>query len=110
MSFDEQLERMQADGRISTTDADEVRHFADFLGALSDAGVPPANRIRTDEQRAAFARIYAEHYPEDYARAVREERARRADQATAAEPMEYGHPRTSPGSPAGPDDDGGPDT
>lgn len=109
MSFDEQLDRMQADGRITTGDADEVRHFADFLAALGAAGVPAGGRFRNDEQRQAFARIYAEHYPEDYARAVREEQARRAAQLFVGDNMGYGHPRTSPGSPAGPDDEGGPD-
>lgn len=110
MSFDEQLERAAADGRISTGDADEVRHFADFLGALHDAGVPPVSRLRTDEQRRAFADIYAEHYPEDYARAVREQKARLAGQAARDATMGYGQPTTSPGSPAGPDDEGGTDT
>lgn len=110
MSFDEQLERAQADGRITTGDADEVRHFAGFLEALGAAGIPSGGVNRNAEQRQAFARIYAEHYPEDYARAVAEEKARRARQDSRdrydAEQVEYGHPTTSPGSPAGPDDEG----
>jgi hypothetical protein len=145
MSFEEQLERAQADGRMSPGDADEVRHFASFLGALGAAGVPAGNRNRTDEQRQAFSRIYAEHYPEDYAREVARERrctitldvaygngipiaitrgelvhitklahddppaAEALARRWATEPgrVRYGHPTTSPGSPAGPDDEGG---
>lgn len=114
MSFDEQLERAQADGRITPGDADEVRHFAGFLHALGAAGVPAGGTNRNPEQQQAFARIYAEHYPEDYARGVAEEKARRAEQARRdrgdAERMEYPHLTTSPGSPAGPDLEGGPDT
>jgi hypothetical protein len=107
VSFDEQLERAQADGRMSPEDADEVRHFADFLGALGAAGVPPMNAGRTPEQRRAFSRIYAEHYPGDYARAVAEEKARRAQQDARHryddQQMGYGQPTTSPASPGGPE-------
>lgn len=107
MSFDDSLERAQADGRITTGDADEVRHFAGFLAELTAAGVPPRAADRTRTQGADFMRIWAEHYPEDYARAVAEERARRAAAARGITrhptPMGYGHPTTSPGSPAGPD-------
>lgn len=114
MSFEEQLERAQADGRITPGDADEVRHFAGFLQALGDAGVPPRNAGRTPEQRRAFSEIYAEHYPGDYALAVAEEKARRAQQErrhrSYAQAVEYGHPTTSPGSPAGPGPEEDPDT
>ncbi len=113
MSFDEQLERAQADGRMSPGDADEVRHFAGFLTALAKAEVPAGGTNRTDEQQATFLRIYAEHYPEDYAFAVAEARQHRAAVAAALEDhddqMEYGHPTTSPASPGGPEPEGGPD-
>lgn len=46
------LERAQADGQITTGDADEVRRFAAFL-----ADVGP------DKSSARAA--YAEHYPEE---------------------------------------------
>lgn len=52
----EDLERMQADGRISIDDADEVRTFMTFL---DDAG----------PNREHLAEAYAKHYPEDYAAA-----------------------------------------
>lgn len=52
------LERLQADGKISPADADEIRRFADFLG---DAGSP---RER-DRLHVAMHR----HYPEDLRRA-----------------------------------------
>lgn len=71
-ALDAQLERMQADGRITTNDADEVRNFADFLTAAGPA--PKAAGFDRDR----FATAYKEHYPEEYARAVAEERARRA--------------------------------
>lgn len=51
--LDEQLERAQADGRISTHDADEVRRFGDFLSAVAEA-----------PRGAARVRIFLEHYPE----------------------------------------------
>lgn len=65
------LERAQADGRISTGDADEIRNFASFLRATT--GVP--TRDRDPEQSRIFREAYAEHYPEDYARAVAEHKA-----------------------------------
>lgn len=74
--LDDKLERMQADGRVTTTDADEVRNFADFLTATG--GLPKDKATWTAEHRKVFGEAYREHYPEDYERAVAEERARRA--------------------------------
>lgn len=82
MSFEEQLERAQADGRIGPGDAAEVRHFAGFLAALGEAGVPSGARLRTTEQSQAFARIYAAHYPEAYARGLAAERAQQIRERT----------------------------
>lgn len=65
IASDEVLERMQADGKISTHDADEVRNFQSFLEAT--AGIPRAAEHRTPEQQHAFAVAYSEHYPESAA-------------------------------------------
>lgn len=64
--FDDQLERMQADGRITPHDADEVRRFADFLTAMADTDVRPAKpgERRTPEAAAKARDIYLEHYLE----------------------------------------------
>jgi len=59
------LERMQADGEISTGDADEIRTFMDFLQAA-----PSHADRRTPEGRRQLREAYAEHYPEDYAATV----------------------------------------
>lgn len=68
---EEDLERMQADGRISPEDADEVRTFMEFLREV------PAHADRqTPEGRRQLREAYAKHYPEDYARAVAEHKAR----------------------------------
>ena len=63
---DEVLERMQADGKITPADADEVRNFGDFLRAT--AGIPLNAEHRTPAQQEAFSAAYREHYPEDFAR------------------------------------------
>lgn len=72
--FDAALDRAQADGRITTDDADEVRLFGDFL--IATAGIPTQADARTPEQQAAFSAAYAEHYPDDYARSLAEQQAR----------------------------------
>lgn len=74
--LDQQLERMQADGRISVEDADEVRNFASFLVAMG--ALPKRGVDRTPEQQRQFIALYREYYPEDHARHVAEQRARRA--------------------------------
>lgn len=74
MSPEVALERMQADGRITVEDADEVRNFAGFLKAT--AGIPKQAARRTREQQSAFLAAYREHYPDDYAKAVAEARER----------------------------------
>ncbi len=71
--LDSRLERMQADGKITTHDADEVRNFASFLEA---AGPGPKSEFFSAQR---LRNAYREHYPEDYERAVREERARGRD-------------------------------
>jgi hypothetical protein len=75
IASDETLERMQADGKITVHDADEIRNFGSFLAAT--AGIPRAAEHRTPEQARTFAKAYREHYPEDFAR-----------QQAAAEPQE----------------------
>ena len=62
IASDEVLERMQADGKITVHDADEVRNFASFLRAT--AGIPRDAENRTREQQERFAVAYNEHYPE----------------------------------------------
>lgn len=76
--FDAQLERAQADGRISIEDADEIRTFRDFLEATADLPGPatPAQDW-TPEQRRRYAEAYRDHYPDDYAHALAEHRARK---------------------------------
>ena len=64
------LERMQADGRISPEDADEVRNFADFL---KECGPYPG---KPGSDRKRFREAYRKHYPDDFARAVAERDAR----------------------------------
>lgn len=62
--LDDQLNQMQADGRIGDDDAEEVRRFADFLGDMADAGIRPSREAR-DRAAAKKARdIYLKHYPE----------------------------------------------
>lgn len=73
--LDEQLDAACADGRMSVGDADEVRNFASFLEATT--GIPRKADDRTPDQQRRFIAAYREHYPEDYARAVAEQRARR---------------------------------
>lgn len=68
------LERAQADGRITTADADEVRNFRSFLTAT--VGIPARAADRTAEQQQAFLAAYRDHYPDDYARALKEAEAR----------------------------------
>jgi hypothetical protein len=75
--MDEKLERMQADGKITVDDADEVRNFASFLEGVQ--GIP-ARGPRTPEERKRFSEVYREHYPEDYARAVADKKARKASE------------------------------
>lgn len=63
--IDDELEQMQADGRITVHDADEVRNFASFLvnvGPVRDRGTP--------EGRRRFRDAYREHYPEHFYRDV----------------------------------------
>lgn len=55
------LERLQADDRITPGDADEIRTFAAFL---ADAGPPPG---RPGYDRARMLTALREHYPEDAA-------------------------------------------
>lgn len=55
----EQLERAQADGRISPDDADEVRRFAAFL---TECGSKPGSP-GYDKKRWWAA--YRKHYPEE---------------------------------------------
>jgi hypothetical protein len=68
------LERMQAAGEIGVEDADAVRRFASFL----EAAGPHHGCPDFDPQR--FADAYRQHYPEDYARAIAEHRARTTTQ------------------------------
>lgn len=72
--WEEQVERMQADGRITPQDADEVRTFASFLQAIQ--GIPTASDRRTPEQSKAWIEAYKEHYPEDHAQDLAEQQAR----------------------------------
>jgi hypothetical protein len=53
--LDAKLDRMQADGRIDSTDAEEVRRFGEFL---ADVGQYPR------EATKARAQVYFQHYPE----------------------------------------------
>lgn len=55
------LERLQADGVITTGDADEARTFMEFL---RDA--PPHAERSTPEGKAALRAALWKHYPEDY--------------------------------------------
>lgn len=64
--WEDKVERMQADGKITVHDADEVRNFASFLAET--AGIPTSPRERTREQQDAFYVAYARHYPEDFER------------------------------------------
>lgn len=59
---EDDLERLQADGKITPGDADEVRTYMDFLRAV--VGIPTQAKDRTPEQQARFMAIYHEHYPE----------------------------------------------
>lgn len=61
-TWEEKLERMQADGRITTGDADQVRTFSEFL--KETAGLP--KKGGTPEQVWARRVAYARHYPEDF--------------------------------------------
>lgn len=76
--LDAQLERAQADGRLSPEDADEVRNFAGFL----EAAGPGPGRPGFDRRR--FGQVYREHYPDDYARAIAEQQARNAGESDQA--------------------------
>lgn len=51
-TLDDRLNQLQADGRITDGDAEEVRRFADYLRAIAGKTGPEK------------ARIYLEHYPE----------------------------------------------
>lgn len=53
--FDSKLDRMQADGRLTDHDAEEVRRFAAYL---KDVGQYPR------EARKARSQVYLQHYPE----------------------------------------------
>jgi hypothetical protein len=66
VNLDDRLERLQADGKITTLDADEVRRFRDFLTAMHDAGIRPAKpgEPRSPEDAARAREIYLAHYPE----------------------------------------------
>lgn len=61
MNLEPKLERMQADGRITTHDADEVRNFADFLTEVQGCPVTGGTTEQVWRRRVAYAR----HYPED---------------------------------------------
>ncbi len=61
--LDDRLNQRCADGQMSTADADEVRHFADFL---TEAGKPGSRK----------GEVWRKYYPEDYELALREEQAR----------------------------------
>lgn len=56
---EEDIERLQADGKITPDDADEIRRFAGFL-----AEVPPVEVRKTPEGRSEIRRVYLKHYPE----------------------------------------------
>ncbi|WP_311208755.1 MULTISPECIES: hypothetical protein [unclassified Aeromicrobium] len=62
---------MQADGRITVHDADEVRRFAAFL-----ADAPSHADRGTEHGRRSFLNAWAHYYPDDYARALQDGRAR----------------------------------
>jgi hypothetical protein len=68
------LERMQADGQITTEDADEVRNFVSFLRECGPHHSSP------DFDPKRFGDAYRKHYPEDYARVIAEHRARTTPQ------------------------------
>jgi hypothetical protein len=72
--LDQRLDQACADGRLTVGDADEVRTFASFLAAT--AGIPRDPSKATPEQSRRFREAWAEHYPDDYARAVAEHEAR----------------------------------
>lgn len=69
ITSEQHLELMQADGRISPEDADEIRTFMAFLKEVGP--YPPA---KSGAARKRIREAYAKHYPEDYARAVAEAR------------------------------------
>lgn len=75
----EALERLQADGQISTGDADEVRTFMAFL-----AEAPTHAERGTSAGRRALREAYAKHYPEDFAVAVAEQKRRLASLAATS--------------------------
>jgi len=70
IASEQQLELMQADGRISPEDADEVRTFMAFLKEVG-----PYPSAKSGAARERIRKAYAKHYPEDYARAVAETKA-----------------------------------
>lgn len=58
--FEDALNAAQADGRMSTGDADEVRNFADFLEA---AGPAPG---KEGYNRQRYLAALEKHYPDRY--------------------------------------------
>lgn len=63
-NVEDALERLQADGRITVHDADEVRTFAAFL---HDVPKPPEPGVPTSaEYRERLRAALWEHYPDQH--------------------------------------------
>jgi len=63
-SWEDKIERMQADGTITIGDADEIRNFASFLRAAP--GPMKRGERFSPEDAAQMRAALWEHYPDQY--------------------------------------------